>query len=724
MNIHAEEAAKSEETEQEAKTQPEETSEETTSAEAMNDIYDGFRYTSDGSEITIEGYEDQNAESIVIPAEIDGLPVTGIGTSAFEYYYSLTSITIPDTVRSIRRYAFRGCESLTALTLPEGLISIGANAFESCSALASITIPEGAASIDEYAFLFCGNLDSVTIPASVAEFGTGVFYKCTALKTAGPAGSGSNIEFGWTESIPACAFSDSGLTSITIPDSVTSIGREAFMGCGNLTGITIPDGVTSIGNYAFDSCAGLTGITIPSSVTSIGDQAFGYYYGSLAEGFTITGYSCSAAETYANENGIPFIAVSENIITDESVSEITEQTYTGNAITPAVTVTVNGTTLTAGTDYSVSYANNTNAGTASVTVTGIGDYTGTVTKEFTINPKSVTPDVTLSATSYTYDGKAKKPGVTVKDGSKTLTEGTDYKVTYASGRTDAGTYNVKVTLQGNYSGSKKVSFTINKAPQTVTATAASPIYAGKATTITVSGNQGTVTYSSSDTSIATVTKAGKVTGKKAGTVTISAVSAATDNYKQKTVKVTVKVIAMPAATSKAAAANKAGGINVAWKKVSGATGYKIYRNDKLAKTITDVNTLSWGDTKATTNGTKYVYKVAAYTDAGISDNSASVTIYRLDRPAISSLTNSAAGRMTVKWGKNAKATGYQVQYSTTSTFDSYKTVTITSNTTVSKVIASLTKGTTYYVRIRSYKKVNSVNYYSMWSVVKKLKITK
>ena len=412
-------------------------------------------------------------------------------------------------------------------------------------------------------------------------------------------------------------------------------------------------------------------------------------------------------------------------ITASDVSDIEVQTYTGNALTPAVTVAVNGTTLTEGTDYSVSYANNTNAGTASVTVTGIGDYTGTVTKEFTINPKSVTPDVTLSATSYTYDGKAKKPGVAVKDGSKTLTEGTDYNVTYASGRTNAGTYNVKVTLQGNYSGSKKVSFTINKTAQKVTATAAaSVIYAGKATTITVSGNQGTVTYSSSDTSVATITKAGKVTGKKAGTVTISVVSAATDNYKKKTVTVTVKVIAMPAATSKAAAANKAGGINVAWKKVSGATGYKIYRNDKLAKTITDVNTLSWGDTKATANGTKYVYKIAAYTDAGISDNTASVTIYRLDRPAISSLTNSAAGKMTVKWGKNAKATGYQVQYSTSSTFDSYKTVTITSNATVSKVIASLTKGKTYYVRVRSYKKVSSVNYYSMWSTVKKLKITK
>ncbi|MCR5795632.1 MAG: fibronectin type III domain-containing protein, partial [Solobacterium sp.] len=159
---------------------------------------------------------------------------------------------------------------------------------------------------------------------------------------------------------------------------------------------------------------------------------------------------------------------------------------------------------------------------------------------------------------------------------------------------------------------------------------------------------------------------------------------------------------------------------------TGAKGYKIYRNGTLAKTIKDASVLSWGDTKATSNGTKYTYKIVAYAAAGDSKVYKEITIYRLSQPKIPSLTNSAAGKMTVKWGKNGKATGCQIQYSTSSKFtaSTTKTVTIKSNTTVSKVIGSLTKGRTYYVRVRSYKTVSSVNYYSMWSAASKLKLTK
>ena len=100
----------------------------------------------------------------------------------------------------------------------------------------------------------------------------------------------------------------------TIKDGTKVIADEAFCGCTSLTSVTIPDSVTSIGDYAFYKCTSLTEITIPDSVTSIGYRAFGYYYDygyKKLENFTIYGYTGSAAETYANENGFTFIDVGD-----------------------------------------------------------------------------------------------------------------------------------------------------------------------------------------------------------------------------------------------------------------------------------------------------------------------------------------------------------------------------------------------------------------------------
>ncbi len=135
--------------------------------------------------------------------------------------------------------------------------------------------------------------------------------------------------------------------------------------------------------------------------------------------------------------------------------------------------------------------------------------------------------------------------------------------------------------------------------------------------------------------------------------------------------------------------------------------------------------MTYTDTAANTNGTKYTYKIKAYkTVSGEnywSSYSAAKSYIFLTRPAIKSLANSASKAMTVKWGKNAKASGYQLQYALNSGFTSGKTtVKITSAATVSRVIKQLKKGKTYYVRIRAYKGSS----YSAWSAKKTVKITK
>ena len=179
---------------------------------------------------------------------------------------------------------------------------------------------------------------------------------------------------------------------------------------------------------------------------------------------------------YENDELVPVRAftLSYDIAASAKVSGIdASYPYTGSAIKPVPVVKYGGKTLNAGIDYTVSYANNKNAGKATVKITGTGIYSGTVKKTFQITPKAITPKVTLSASSYTWDGKAKKPSVTVKAGSKTLPT-SDYKVTYASGRTNVGKYNVKVTLRGNYTGAKTVKFTIDpKGTSLKTLTAAS-----------------------------------------------------------------------------------------------------------------------------------------------------------------------------------------------------------------------------------------------------------
>ncbi|MBR3260549.1 MAG: fibronectin type III domain-containing protein, partial [Firmicutes bacterium] len=138
---------------------------------------------------------------------------------------------------------------------------------------------------------------------------------------------------------------------------------------------------------------------------------------------------------------------------------------------------------------------------------------------------------------------------------------------------------------------------------------------------------------------------------------------------------------------------------------------------------TSGSTVTFTDTKANTNGTKYTFKVVPYASTG-DGTSKTLTTYRVSKPAITSATNSAAGKATVKWGKNAKATGYEIWYSTSSSFSTKKTKAITKYTTVSTTLSSLTKGKTYYVKIRTYKTVSGKKYYSAWSAVKTVKITK
>jgi hypothetical protein len=260
-----------------------------------------------------------NFQRADVTSVIIGNNVTNIGGSAFSGT-SLTSVTIPNSVTSIGGLAFGNCTSLTAInvntgnthytsingvlfdkdiktlikypigktnttySIPDGVTSIGINAFLNCTSLMSVTIPNGVTSISASAFQGCTSLTSITIPNSVTSISASAFRVCTSL-------TAINVNTGNTHytSINGVLFDKDiktliqypiGKTNITysIPNSVTSIGRSAFLGCTSLTSVTIPDSVTNIGVEAFMSCRSLTSIIIPNSVTNIGQQAFAWVY--------------------------------------------------------------------------------------------------------------------------------------------------------------------------------------------------------------------------------------------------------------------------------------------------------------------------------------------------------------------------------------------------------------------------------------------------------------
>ena len=191
--------------------------------------------------------------------------ITRIGDYAFYNRSSLTSITIPESVTTVGDYAFEGCNSLPIIDNVRyaGSYLIGAVN----KSITSCTIVNGTRFIGNYAFYDCNSLTSVIIPDSVTTIGRSAFSGCSSLTSV-------NIPDSVT-TIGDYAFYDcSSLTSVTIPDSVTTIGRSAFYGCSSLTSVTIGNSVTTIGEGAFYGCISLISTTIPDSVTTIGDWAF------------------------------------------------------------------------------------------------------------------------------------------------------------------------------------------------------------------------------------------------------------------------------------------------------------------------------------------------------------------------------------------------------------------------------------------------------------------
>lgn len=375
-----------------------------------------------------------------------------------------TEVAIPAGVTAIGDRAFFNSR-VQSVTVPAGVVSIGESAFESCSSLSSISLPAGLTEIKDLAFRECGKLEAVALPEGLAHIGEEALAHCPLL---------SSIAFPSTlTSIGDYAFTDSAaLASAALPDSVASLGVGVFSGCPLLESVTLPQNLTVLPKETFQGCASLEAITLSAHVAEIGENAF-----QGCQNLKIYGEEGSYAQTYAQSQNIPFIPNSQPPVPERkqlaaSQVSLSQQAYTYNGTPriPSITVRDGGSLLREGTDYTTAYKNNTNAGTATVTITGKGGYTGTVTKNFTIRKAAQKFASYTKSYSKPYGSKAFKLNAKLKAGNGKLSYKTSNAKVAAikSGKvtikgTGAATITVQAAETANYSKAS-IKITIKAAP--------------------------------------------------------------------------------------------------------------------------------------------------------------------------------------------------------------------------------------------------------------------
>ena len=473
---------------------------------------------------------------------------------------------------------------------------------------------------------FCdnNNIISVTIPNTVKEIGGSAFADCYSLSTVTFSNS--------LKSIGGGAFEKTNLKKVTIPNSVTEIDDYAFSGCENLSSLTLSNKLESMGYATFRYCKSLTSITLPNSLkyldwylfsgcTSLKTVSIG---SSLQECYNQGSYGfifedCTALESITVSSSNNNYTSANGIMYDKKKTEILVYPQAKKDTTYTVPSTIN-------TLYGVSTNNN--------------PYLKTI-----IIPSSVT-DIRDHAVGYIEDGwdYNKVSGFTIKG----------YKGTAAERYARNNDFNF-VQLQV-----VPTSVALNKTTLTLDIGKTANL---KATLYPSNAANKKCTWSSSNTSVATVDSNGKVTAKKAGTATITV---KTSNGKTATCKVTVN-LPTPQITG---LANTTGGIKISWNKVDGAYGYRLYYKPVSGgwKRFKDTTATSFTDSGVSPNRTE------AYTIRCIDKNGNTISSFNSNgwskkytpvAPTISKLENTSGG-IKISWNKIAGVYGYRLYYKTSS----------------------------------------------------------
>ena len=491
-------------------------------------------------------------------------------------------------------------------------------------------------------------------------------------------------------------------------------GKKADLNCSS--SVTIVAGQSkNIGASSSTSGAVLTYKSTTPSICTVDKN------GNVTALKTGTGY----VTVTASANGYDSVSKDVKIVVSKkslnngllTLSE-TSYVYDGTYKKPAATVTFNGKVLQEGKDYTISYRNNLNVGVTTVIATGMGDYTGYTSKNFTITKRAMAGGTVSVASSVSFTGSNITPSVTVKVAGRTLTSGTDYTVSYSNNK-NVGTASVYVYGKGNYSGSLSAKFDIVPAKQQIQKleTKYKGFYIDWAQKGSATGYD--VEYSVNSNMSGAVSK--HLTANKPDTLTVSGLSG------DKTYYVRVRSYTNRNGKVYYGAWSDVKSIKTANNDITKAYVSGISTKSFTGKAITQNVTVKVGNT-VLKNGTDYTVSYsnnkkvgkATVKITGKGKYGGVITKTFKINPAKQEIQKLTAKSKAffVDWAQKGSATGYEIQYATNSKFTSAKKVTITNNKTDKTTVSKLSANKKYYVRVRSYTTVGGTKYYGAWSATK------
>ena len=491
-------------------------------------------------------------------------------------------------------------------------------------------------------------------------------------------------------------------------------GKKADLNCSS--SVTIVAGQSkNIGASSSTSGAVLTYKSTTPSICTVDKN------GNVTAFKTGTGYVTvtASANGYNSVSKDVKIVVSKKSLNNGllTLSE-TSYVYDGTYKKPAATVTFGGKVLQEGKDYTISYRNNLNVGVTTVIATGMGDYTGYTSKNFTITKRAMAGGTVSVASSVSFTGSNITPSVTVKVAGRTLTSGTDYTVSYSNNK-NVGKATVKITGKGNYSGSLNAKFDIVPAKQQIQKleTKYKGFYIDWAQKGSATGYD--IEYSVNSNMSGAVSK--HLTANKPDTLTVSGLSG------DKTYYVRVRSYTNVNGKVYYGAWSDVKSIKTANNDITKATVSGISTKAFTGKAITQNVTVKVGNT-VLKNGTDYTVSYsnnkkvgkATVKITGKGKYGGVITKTFKINPAKQEIQKLTAKSKAffVDWAQKGSATGYEIQYATNSKFTSAKKVTITNNKTDKTTVSKLSANKKYYVRVRSYTTVGGTKYYGAWSAVK------
>ena len=491
-------------------------------------------------------------------------------------------------------------------------------------------------------------------------------------------------------------------------------GKKADLNCSS--SVTIVAGQSkNIGASSSTSGAVLTYKSTTPSICTVDKN------GNVTAFKTGTGY----VTVTASANGYDSVSKDVKIVVSKkslnngliTLSE-TSYVYDGTYKKPAATVTFGGKVLQEGKDYTISYRNNLNVGVTTVIATGMGDYTGYTSKNFTITKRAMAGGTVSVASSVSFTGSNITPSVTVKVAGRTLTSGTDYTVSYSNNK-NVGTSNVYVYGKGNYSGSLSAKFDIVPAKQQIQKleTKYKGFFVDWAQKGSATGYD--VEYSVNANMSGAVSK--HLTANKPDTLTVSGLAG------DKTYYVRVRSYTNVNGKVYYGAWSDIKSIKTANNDITKATVSGISTKAFTGKAITQNVTVKVGNT-VLKNGTDYTVSYsnnkkvgkATVKITGKGKYGGVITKTFKINPAKQEIQKLTAKSKAffVDWAQKGSATGYEIQYATNSKFTGAKKVTITNNKTDKTTVSKLSANKKYYVRVRSYTTVGGTKYYGAWSAVK------